>query len=73
MQTLTITSGSDVKVLPKEIPDHRLEILARATIRAVRRYFALPGVQEDYEKWLAEYKKRQETQGENPEEEKKDA
>lgn len=37
-----------------EIPDHVLERLARPLLRAVPEYFKRPGVQEEYEKWLAE-------------------
>lgn len=58
MQTLTITSGIDVAAKPKEIPKHRADTLARQTLHAVERFFALPGVQEDFEKWLKEYERR---------------
>ena len=58
MQTLTITSGIDVAVKPKEIPKHRTDTLARQTLHAVERFFAVPGVQEDFEKWLKGYRKR---------------
>ena len=58
MQTLKITSGANVAVSPENMPDYRIRTLARQTLHAVERYFALPGVQEDYEKWLVEYRKR---------------
>lgn len=58
MQTLTITSEDTVKVKPKAIPKHRVDTLARQTLHAVERYFALPGVQEDFEKWLKDYERR---------------
>lgn len=45
----------------RKIPEHEAAHLARATLRAVKRYFEIPGVQEDYEKWLIEYKKRKAT------------
>lgn len=57
--TLKITSGADVAVKPEEIPDRRVDWLARETLRAVERFFAIPGVQEDYEKWLPAYRKEQ--------------
>lgn len=44
-----------------KIPESEATHLARATLRAVARYFEFPGVKEDYEKWLIEYKKRHET------------
>ena len=40
-----------------EMPQTEAEYLARQTLRAVERYFARPGVQEVYEKWLEERKK----------------
>ena len=58
MQTLTITSGNAVAVKPKAIPKHRADSLARSTLHAVERFFALPGVQEDFEKWLKVYERR---------------
>lgn len=58
MQTLTITSGSGVAVKPKAIPQYRADSLARNTLHAVERFFALPGVQEDFEKWLKDYERR---------------
>lgn len=58
MKTTKIISGIDVGVKLEELPDHRSEILARSTLRALKRFFEIPGVQEDYEKWLEEYKRR---------------
>lgn len=55
MQTLQVTSGSGIAVKPKEIPKHRGDALARNTLYAVERFFALPGVQEDFENWLKDY------------------
>ena len=56
----------DVSKIPKHEADH----LARATLRAVKRYFEIPGVKEDYEKWLIEYRKEKkgasDEQQENP-------
>lgn len=42
-----------------EIPDHVLERLARPLLRIVPEYFKRPGVQEEYEKWLAEREAKQ--------------
>lgn len=55
---LKVTSGNGVKVDPSLIPEHEMNILARETLRAAEKYFQQPGVKEDYEKWLKEYKKR---------------
>ena len=59
MQTTTVTSEKAAAVKPKAIPKYRVYTLARQTLNAVERFFALPGVKEDYEKWLVEYKKKE--------------
>ena len=41
-----------------KVPQHEVNHLARATLQAVERYFEIPGVKEDYEKWLKDYKRR---------------
>ena len=53
-----IKRGQAPAVDVSKIPDSEAAHLARATLRAVTRYFEIPGVKEDYEKWLVEYKKR---------------
>lgn len=53
-----VTYGQTPAVDVSKIPDSEAAHLARATLRAVTRYFEIPGVKEDYEKWLVEYKKR---------------
>lgn len=58
MQALKITSGGDVAVKVKEIPQYRRDTMARNTLHAVERFFTLPGVQEDFEKWLKDYERR---------------
>lgn len=58
MKTTKIISGIDVGVKLEELPDHRVDTLARQTLHAVERFFALPGVQEDFEKWLKDYERR---------------
>ena len=45
------------KINISEMPQTEAEYLACQTLRAVERYFARPGVQEVYEKWLEELKK----------------
>lgn len=53
-----VTAGAGPTVDVRKIPEHEAAHLARATLRAVKRYFEIPGVQEDYEKWLKDYKRR---------------
>lgn len=48
----------ETAVKPAHIPDHRRDTIARQTLAAVERFFSIPGVQEDYEKWLVEYNQR---------------
>lgn len=55
---VVVTAGARPVVDVRKIPEHEAEHLARATLRAVKRYFETPGVKEDYEKWLIKYKKR---------------
>ncbi|MBQ1503304.1 MAG: hypothetical protein IIZ35_04800 [Clostridia bacterium] len=43
-----------------QIDERDLDILARETIEATRRYFAIPGVKEKYEAWLAKRKEKKE-------------
>lgn len=42
-----------------EITQSDATYLARQTLRAVERYFARPGVQEAYERWLEERKRKE--------------
>ena len=63
---LKVVSGEDVKAKLEEIPPHIINRLARVTVWAIDRFFEKPGVKEDYEKWLVEYKKKQaEREGES--------
>lgn len=57
--SLTVVSGGDVSARLEEIPPHIINRWSRVTVWAVHRFFAKPGVREDYEKWLAEYRKKQ--------------
>lgn len=52
-----IASGADIEIKVSEMPEYKLDTLARQTLHAVERFFAMPGVQEEYEKWLVEYRK----------------
>lgn len=38
------------------VPDSEMKHLARATLRAVERYFEIPCVREEYELWLKKRK-----------------
>ena len=38
------------------VPDSEMTHLARSTLRAVERYFEIPGVREEYELWLKKRK-----------------
>lgn len=44
----------DLNAVPREIRDD----LARPLALAVDAYFKLPGVEEDFQRWLVDYKKR---------------
>ncbi|MCI6401047.1 MAG: hypothetical protein MR815_04290 [Oscillospiraceae bacterium] len=47
----------EININTREMSQTEAEYFARQTLRAVERYFARPGVQEAYEKWLEERKK----------------
>lgn len=53
-----VVCGEMPKIDVSKMPDHEVDSLARATLRAVIKYFEIPGVKEDYEKWLAERKNK---------------
>ena len=55
---LRIVPGQCIYVKPKDIPKYILDGFASETLYAVERYFALPGVQEKFQEWLVEYRKR---------------
>lgn len=46
-----------VKIDTTQMPEFRRRELGIATLRAVERFFQQPGVEEDYQKWLVEYRK----------------
>ena len=55
----------EININTREISQIDATCLARQTLRAVERYFARPGIQEDYERWLGEYQKRKGAPHEN--------
>ena len=55
----TVVRGEIPKLNKENVPNSDMNGYARSTLRAVERYFEIPGVKEDYEKWLVEYRKRQ--------------
>lgn len=56
--TMLVVIGNNIEVTPSQIPTHIVDNVARATLHAVERYFQQPGVQEEYEEWLKEYRKK---------------
>lgn len=59
-RSVNVVSGCSVRATPSEMPMYRANIIAKQTCRAVRRYFEQPGVAEEYEAWLKEYRKKKE-------------
>ena len=55
---LHLTSSNTSAIMLSAIPSHKLDNLCIATLRAIERYFELPGVREEYEEWLKEYRKQ---------------
>ena len=51
--------SESVKINPDDIPDEVYDAGCRILKTSVRRFFAMPGVREDYEEWLVEYEKTQ--------------
>ena len=45
-----VKSGMETPFDIRNVPDHVIDHFARATLEAVRRYFEIPGVKEEYEK-----------------------
>jgi hypothetical protein len=52
-----ITAEKYITISPEKIPKPKADRLASATLHAVERYFEKPGVKENYEKWLVEYRR----------------
>lgn len=60
MKTVVVTS-SNASIDTSEIPNYAMDGFARGTLRALERFFELPGIQEEYEEWLKEYQKKNES------------
>lgn len=58
MKTVVVTSNN-ASIDTSEIPNYAMDGFARGTLRALERFFELPGIQEEYEEWLKEYRKKQ--------------
>ena len=41
-------------IKPEEVPDHVMKYLARDTLAAIRRFYAVPENRERFEKWKSE-------------------
>lgn len=41
-----------IQIDTSQIPDFRRRELAEETVRATKEFFALPGVEEEYQEWL---------------------
>ncbi len=52
----TVNTGSHA-LDHDQLPDHVKEDLGRLIFKGVRKFFSDPAVQEDYQKWLVEYRK----------------
>lgn len=52
MPDMMIVKTERLNVKPSDIPSHVADGFARATLRAVERYFSDPAVKVEYEKWL---------------------
>ncbi len=47
-----------VHIKPEEVPDHVMKYLARDTLAAIRRFYAVPENRERFERWKAERDKK---------------
>lgn len=55
---LLVVEGESCTVDVNKIPENDDRRIARATLRAVENFFQIPGVKEEYEEWLKDYRKR---------------
>lgn len=51
---MTTSTTNTVQILAAEIPQERIEIMARSVLAAVRAAFEDPATKAEYAKWLAE-------------------
>lgn len=56
MPDMMIVKTERLNVKPSDIPSHVADGFARATLKAVERYFDDPAVMADYKKWLKKQK-----------------
>lgn len=49
-----MTEGQDVRIEPELVPEHIWKYLARDTLAAVKRFYAIPENREKFEEWKAE-------------------
>ena len=49
--TMLVVRGNNIEVTPSQIPQHVINNAARATLKAVQKYFDNPAVQKEYEAW----------------------
>jgi hypothetical protein len=52
MTDMTLVTSDKLCVKPSDIPPHVASGIARATLRAVARYFENPDVQAEFEEWM---------------------
>lgn len=56
--TIVISNKESICVKPSDIPAHVADGFARATLRAVEKYFEDPAVMAEYEAWKSKRKRR---------------
>lgn len=57
----TLKCKNSVQVKHSDIPKYISDRLARQTLHALDRFFAIPGVEEDYQQWLIGYQERRQS------------
>ena len=50
--------STSVHIKPDEVPDHVMKYIARDTLAAIRRFYAVPENREKFERWKAERDKK---------------
>ena len=59
MDKLQITVQGDISFKPELMPEHAIRQMACALYDQTLEWFKQPGVQEGFEKWLPEFRKRE--------------
>ncbi len=54
-----VVRGEIPKAEASDIPDHAMNRIGKATLHAIEKFFEIPGVKEDYEIWLKEYRAKE--------------